>query len=37
MDRIIEADLVNLRRLLQSLFALFTDADFGPIWGAAIL
>jgi len=33
MDRIIEADLVNLRRLLQSLFALFTDADFGPVWG----
>jgi len=30
---IIEADLVNLRRLLQSLFALFTDADFGPVWG----
>ena len=29
---IIEADLVNLRRLLQSLFALFTDADFGPVW-----
>ncbi|MBE0622618.1 MAG: AarF/ABC1/UbiB kinase family protein [Burkholderiales bacterium] len=33
IDGIIEADLVNLRRLLQSLFALFTDADFGPIWG----
>lgn len=32
IDRIIEADLVNLRRLLKSLFALFTDADFGPIW-----
>ena len=30
---IIEADLVNLRRLLKSLFALFTDADFGPVWG----
>ena len=30
---IIEADLVNLRRLLKSLFALFTDADFAPIWG----
>ena len=29
---IIEADLVNLRRLLKSLFALFTDADFAPIW-----
>jgi len=33
IDRIIEADLINLRRLLQSLFALFTDADFGPVWG----
>ena len=33
IDAIIEADLVNLRRLLQSLFALFTDADFGPVWG----
>jgi len=33
IDEIIEADLVNLRRLLQSLFALFTDADFGPVWG----
>ena len=33
IDKIIEADLVNLRRLLQSLFALFTDADFGPVWG----
>ena len=30
---IIEADLVNLRRLLKSLFALFTDADFAPVWG----
>ncbi len=33
IDRIIEADLVNLRRLLKSLFALFTDADFEPVWG----
>ena len=33
IGEIIEADLVNLRRLLQSLFALFTDADFGPVWG----
>ncbi|MEK7435582.1 MAG: AarF/ABC1/UbiB kinase family protein [Pseudomonadota bacterium] len=33
IDRIIEADLVNLRRLLQSLFALITDADFAPVWG----
>ena len=33
IDAIIEADLVNLRRLLQSLFSLFTDADFAPVWG----
>ena len=33
IDAIIEADLVNLRRLLKSLFALFTDADFEPVWG----
>jgi predicted unusual protein kinase regulating ubiquinone biosynthesis (AarF/ABC1/UbiB family) len=33
IDEIIEADLVNLRRLLQTLFALFTDADFAPVWG----
>jgi predicted unusual protein kinase regulating ubiquinone biosynthesis (AarF/ABC1/UbiB family) len=33
IDAIIEADLVNLRRLLKSLFALFTDADFAPVWG----
>ena len=32
IDGIIEADLVNLRRLLKSLFSLFTDADFSPIW-----
>ena len=32
IDRIIEADLVNLRRVLKSLFALFTDAEFGPVW-----
>ena len=32
IDRIIEADLVNLRRLLKTLFSLFTDADFAPIW-----
>ena len=29
---IIESDLVNLRRLMKSLFSLFTDADFAPIW-----
>ena len=33
IDSIIEDDLVNLRRLLKSLFALFTAADFGPVWG----
>ena len=33
IDGIIEADLVNLRRLLKSMFALFTDADFEPVWG----
>ena len=33
IDGIIEADLVNLRRLLKSLFALFSDADFAPVWG----
>ena len=27
------ADLVNLRRLLQSLFALFSAADFALVWG----
>jgi predicted unusual protein kinase regulating ubiquinone biosynthesis (AarF/ABC1/UbiB family) len=32
IDRIIEADLVNLRRVLKSLFSLLTDADFGPVW-----
>ena len=32
IDRVIEADLVNLRRLLKALFGLFTDADFGPVW-----
>jgi len=33
IDGIIEADLVNLRRLLKSLFKLFSDADFAPVWG----
>jgi predicted unusual protein kinase regulating ubiquinone biosynthesis (AarF/ABC1/UbiB family) len=32
IDRIIEADLVNLRRVLKSVFSLLTDADFAPIW-----
>jgi predicted unusual protein kinase regulating ubiquinone biosynthesis (AarF/ABC1/UbiB family) len=32
IDRIIEADLVNLRRVLKSLFSLLTDADFSPVW-----
>lgn len=32
IDRIIEADLGNLRLLMQSLFALVSEADFEPIW-----
>jgi predicted unusual protein kinase regulating ubiquinone biosynthesis (AarF/ABC1/UbiB family) len=32
IDRIVAADLGNLRRLLQALFALFSDTDFEPIW-----
>ncbi|UCF68490.1 MAG: AarF/ABC1/UbiB kinase family protein, partial [Acidobacteriota bacterium] len=32
IDRIVRADLKNLRRLLQSLFALFSDVDFAPVW-----
>jgi predicted unusual protein kinase regulating ubiquinone biosynthesis (AarF/ABC1/UbiB family) len=33
IDRIVEADLANLRRVLQALFALVTDLDFKPVWG----
>jgi len=32
IDEIIKADLKNLRVLLQSLFGLFTDVDFEPVW-----
>jgi len=32
IDAIIRADLTNLRAVFRSLFALFTDADFAPIW-----
>ena len=33
IDEIVMADLNNLKTLLKRLFALFTDADFEPIWG----
>jgi predicted unusual protein kinase regulating ubiquinone biosynthesis (AarF/ABC1/UbiB family) len=32
IDQIIRADLKNLKAVFQSLFALFTDAEFDPIW-----
>ena len=32
IEEIIRADLKNLKTLLRSLFALFTDVDFGPFW-----
>ncbi|HXV75400.1 MAG TPA: AarF/ABC1/UbiB kinase family protein [Candidatus Polarisedimenticolaceae bacterium] len=32
IDEIIKADLKNLRVVLQSLFRLFSDADFEPVW-----
>jgi len=32
IDEIVRADLKNLRVLLKSLFALFSDADFEPVW-----
>jgi len=32
IDRIVEADLGNLRRVLKSVVALFTKVDFEPIW-----
>ena len=32
IDEIVRADLKNLKRLLGSLFALFSDADFEPLW-----
>jgi predicted unusual protein kinase regulating ubiquinone biosynthesis (AarF/ABC1/UbiB family) len=33
IDQIVKADLANLKRLLGSLFGLFFDVDFEPIWG----
>ena len=33
IERIVEADLANLRRVLQALFKLVTDLDFKPVWG----
>lgn len=32
IDQILRADLANLRAVLSSLFGLFSDADFAPIW-----
>ena len=32
IDYIIKADLKNLRRVLKSLFALFSTVDFEPVW-----
>jgi predicted unusual protein kinase regulating ubiquinone biosynthesis (AarF/ABC1/UbiB family) len=32
IDQIVKADLKNLRRLLQTLFGLFFDVDFEPVW-----
>jgi predicted unusual protein kinase regulating ubiquinone biosynthesis (AarF/ABC1/UbiB family) len=32
IDEIVKADLKNLKTLMRRLFALFTDADFEPIW-----
>jgi predicted unusual protein kinase regulating ubiquinone biosynthesis (AarF/ABC1/UbiB family) len=32
IDEIIKADLKNLRTLLNTLFRLFSDADFEPVW-----
>ena len=33
VDRMVRADLSNMKTLLGSLMALFTDIDFEPIWG----
>jgi predicted unusual protein kinase regulating ubiquinone biosynthesis (AarF/ABC1/UbiB family) len=33
IDRIVEADLGNLRRVLKSVVALVSKVDFEPIWG----
>jgi predicted unusual protein kinase regulating ubiquinone biosynthesis (AarF/ABC1/UbiB family) len=32
IERVVRADLGNLRRLLGSLFALVSDVDFEPVW-----
>lgn len=32
IDRIVTADLKNLKRLFKSLFGIFFEADFEPIW-----
>jgi predicted unusual protein kinase regulating ubiquinone biosynthesis (AarF/ABC1/UbiB family) len=33
IEEIVRADLANLKTLLKRLFALFSDADFEPLWG----
>jgi len=33
IDRIVRADLDNLKRLFGALFGLFSDGDFEPVWG----
>jgi len=33
IDEIVKADLKNLKTLMMRLVALFTDADFEPLWG----
>ena len=33
IDEIVRADLKNLKTLMKRLVALFTDADFEPLWG----
>jgi predicted unusual protein kinase regulating ubiquinone biosynthesis (AarF/ABC1/UbiB family) len=33
IDEIVKADLKNLKTVMKRLFALFTDADFEPLWG----
>ena len=33
IDQILRADLSNLRTVMASLFGMFSDADFTPIWG----
>ena len=33
IDRIVRADLKNLKRLFQSLFSMLFKADFEPLWG----